>query len=62
MTDKPAYRDRYPCRSCATGYLDCAQAALVGLQCCRECRHPERWITVPPYTDDEIADMNSRRA
>lgn len=55
--DKPAYRDKHPCDGCGAGYLDCAAAAVVGMKCCKDCAHPTRWSTSPPYTDEEMADM-----
>ena len=55
--DKPAYRDRYPCQSCGTGYLDCASGRTLYLMCCKDCAHPDRRTTQPPYTEAEINDM-----
>jgi len=52
-------RDRYPCRGCGTGYLDCAQGLALSLMCCRDCAHPEHWTTVPAYTAAEIDEMRN---
>lgn len=60
MSDKPAYRDKHKCDKCDTGYLDCAGLNTLNLMCCADCRHPTRWTTDPPYTADEIADMQAR--
>lgn len=59
---KPAYRDRYPCAQCGTGYLDCAALANGGSKCCADCDgHPERFaLGRDAYTDDERADMERR--
>lgn len=58
---RPAYRDRYPCEVCGTGYLDCAAGWVHNLKCCAACdRHPARWTATPAYTSDEIRDMRQR--
>lgn len=59
---KPAYRDRYPCAACITGYLDCAAGAVVSLQCCKDCDgHPGRFaLGNDAYTQDEYDDMKRR--
>jgi hypothetical protein len=54
--NKPTYRDKHPC-ACGTGYLDCVAAWKWSLKCCEDCDHPGRWTTNPPYTPDEIADI-----
>lgn len=59
---KPTWMNTHPCGGCGTGYVECAQGAILGLMCCAQCGHPGRWATVPPYTDDEIADMHAYRA
>ena len=60
MGEKPAYRDRYPCPGCGTGYLDCAQFWVMSMQCCANCSHPGYREADPAFTDDEIADMWAR--
>lgn len=57
---KPAYRDRYPCPRCGSGYLDCAQLWTMSLKCCVECAHPGYREADPAFTVDEIADMRCR--
>lgn len=57
---KPAYRDRYPCPGCSTGYLDCAQFWTMSLQCCADCSHPGHAEADPPFTDAEVNDMRRR--
>ena len=58
MSEKPAYRDRYACEACGTGYLDCAAGWNLNLKCCANCDgHPERWSTRPAYAPAEIRDM-----
>lgn len=61
MTEaKPAYRDRYPCPRCSTGYLDCAQLWVMSLNCCADCSHPGHREADPPFTDAEVEDMRRR--
>ena len=63
MSDEPAYRNRYACAACGTGYLDCAAGWTHNLKCCTNCdRHPGRWLAKVAYTPDEIADMKRRAA
>jgi len=59
-TDKPEYRNRYPCPTCNTGYLDCMSYFTVGLVCCSSCIHPGRFETQTPYTKEELLDMQQR--
>lgn len=57
---KPAYRDRYPCPGCATGYLDCAQLWTMDRQCCAGCSHPGHAEADPAFTEAEVNDMRRR--
>lgn len=57
---KPAYRDRYPCPGCSTGYLDCAQFWVMSMKCCANCDHPGYRDADRAFTDEEIADMWAR--
>lgn len=61
---KPAYRDRYPCAHCRTGYLDCvALWNSSNMMCCIGCEgHPMRFAVEEPYTVEEIEDMKERHA
>jgi hypothetical protein len=60
---KPAYRDRYSCEACGTGYLDCAALAVSSMKCCKYCDgHPGRWAAgAAAYTAAEIQDMANRQ-
>ncbi len=54
---RPDWFSRYACEGCGAGYIQCAQGLVMSLMCCKDCSHPGRWSTNPPYTDDEIAEM-----
>lgn len=58
---KPEWMGKHPCTFCQTGFGECAQGALVNLKCCKDCAHPTRWTTKPPYTDEEIHEMTKGR-
>lgn len=53
---KPAYRSKHPCVACLTGYGDCAAGWTMGLQCCKACNHPTRWLP-DPWTPQDRAEM-----
>lgn len=51
-----AYRAKYPCPNCGTGYISCAEGWVRNLMCCKECSHPgirERHA----WTADELEHM-----
>lgn len=60
MSEQPRWMLKHPCDNCGTGYGECAQFLALSLKCCSGCSHPGRWV-VNPYTDEEIAEMQSGR-
>jgi len=56
---KPKYLKKHPC-VCGTGYGECAQGALISMQCCVDCNHPSRW-EANPWTAEDLAEMKEAR-
>jgi hypothetical protein len=58
----PAYWYKHPCVACGDGYKFCLQWLSMNMQCCKECDHPGRYETNPPYTPAEIEHMQQEWA
>lgn len=51
----PLWMNKHPCTGCGTGYGECAQGLVISIMCCKDCEHPTRWQSDPPYTPEELA-------
>jgi len=58
--DRPTYRDRFPCRGCGTGYLDCAALHNISHKCCVNCDGHPGCHAAAAYSQAEIDDMWGR--
>lgn len=56
------WRSKHPCTGCGAGYGACLSGLASNLKCCKGCEHPGRWNTNPPYTAEELAEMQAERA
>ena len=56
MTTAPAWMSKHPCDGCGAGYGICASGLPHSLKCCKDCKHPTRWVG-DPYTSAELVEM-----
>lgn len=53
----PAWKFKYPCLSCPTSYVDCAEYRTLNLKCCKDCSHLKG--PRPQFTEAELAEMRN---